>query len=597
VSLDAVAGIGGVVRANRWAPFIVTVENRGPAIEARLSLEVFRGSDLRGTLASRTFHRDVELPARSRRRFSFTAPVVEAPQPAVVRVTSAGDGEPEELARLEIALSKLAVSERIIVAVSSEIAFDFLAREGARVVYPHAENLPDSWVGWSGVDLVVVRDTAFHRLGAAQVAALGQWAQAGGTVVFTGGTAALQLGASGFADLLPVEVSGLVDAAGVPSLGRLAGTAPPAGPVTLAGSTPGDGAAVLAADGGVPLVVLDRDGAGTLAWLAFDPADRSFASWAGHTRLWRRVAGDAAAVPAVDDSLREPLDDPWIALLAARSEVSFPSHARLAVFLAAFLLPSLALLLVRRRLRPRVGPRLRAGLLLAVAAVASAAGWFAFNRRLFRDDDFLLEAARVEASGGAARLSRRIAVCSPSGGAFELALGPAAARVEDVTAVTRDRPAAPLTVEVAGATTVRSGVTGRFQSRLVVADSVIPFPLSAVLERRSDGGRLAVDNRTGAVIREAFLVSDGRVVPLGDLAAGMTASLDARLIEGAGDRGTAVAIADTGRRAFWERESAAIGRSGPVLVGWLDEPPLAARLGGSRAAASLCMVTLEVVER
>jgi hypothetical protein len=597
VSLDVVAGLGGVVRTGRWAPFIVTVDNRGPALDARLSLEVFRGSALRGTLASRSFLRDVELPARSRRRFSFEAPVESAPQPAVVRVTTGGESEPRELARLEIDLRRIAVGDRLIVAVSSEIAFDFLAREGARVVYPHAENLPESWAGWSGVDLVVVRDTAFHRLGAAQVAALERWVQAGGTIVFTGGAAALQLAASGLSGLLPVEVSGLVEPVGLPSLGRLAGTAPPTGPATVAASMARDNAAVLAAYGVAPLAAVRRTGAGTSAWIAFDPADRAFASWPGLPAVWRAVAGDAAAIPADDETLREPLDDPWIAPLAARSDVSFPSHARLAIFLAAFLLPSLALLLVPPRLGPYLGPRLRAGLLLLLAAAASAAGWFVFNRWLFRGDDFLLEASRVEAGDGVARLSRRLAVCSLSGGGFELALGPADSRIEDVTAVARGLAPGSLEVELGDVTTVRGAVPGRFRSRLLAADSVIPFALSAVLEGGVDGALLTVENRTGTAIREAFLVSKGGIMPLGDLASGPASSHAVPAIGGTGNPGSAVVIADAGRRALWERESAAIGRAGPVLVGWLDEPPLEARLGGAPAAASACMVTLEVAER
>ena len=600
-----VAGFGGVVRTGRWAPFIVTVDNRGPALEARVSLEVFRGSELRGTLASRSFLRDVELPARSRRRFSFAAPVAPSPRPAVARVTAVVDGEPRELAHVEVDLRRLGVSDRLVVAVSSEIAFDFLAQEGARVVYPHAENLPESWAGWSGVSLVVMHDTALHRLGAAQVAALGRWVQAGGTIVFTGGAAALQLAASGLAGLLPVDVAGLAEPAGLQSLGRLADAPPPAGPATIANSVARSGTEVLASDAArgstdlaeVPLVAVRRTGAGTAAWLAFDPADRVFASWPGLPALWRRVAGDAAVIPADDDSLREPFDDPWIAPLASRSDVSFPSHARLAVFLAAFLLPSLALMLVPQRLAPRLGPRLRAGLLLLVAAAASAAGWFVFNRWLFRGDDFLLEAARVEAGDGTARLRRRLAVCSPSGGGFVLAIGPADSRIEDVSGSARGSAPGALAVELADAMTVRSEVSGRFQSRLLVADSVIPFALSAVLERGVDGVRLTVENRTGTVIREAFLVFAGRILPLGDVASGPASSHGVPAAGGAGDPGSAVDIADPGRRAFWERESAAIGRTGPVLVGWLDEAPLAARLEGAPAAASLCMVTLGVAER
>ena len=586
-----------MVRLGRWAPFIVTVDNRGPALAATLSLEVFRGSELRGTIASRSFHRSIELPARSRRRFSFAAPIDTAPRSAVVTVTAGEGDERAELARLAIDVRRIAVSDRLVVAVSSEIALDFLAREGSRIVYPHAENLPDQWAGWSGADLVVVRDTAFHRLGAAQASALEGWIRAGGTAVFTGGAAALQLAASGLDDLAPVAVTGLVELAALPSLGRLAAAAPPAGRATVAGAVPRGGTTVLAAEGDLPLVAVRRTGAGTAAWLAFDPADRALASWPGMAALWRSVAGDAAAIPADGEIEREPLDDPWIAPLVGRSTVSFPSHARLAVFLAVFLLPSLALLLLPQRLVPRLGPRLRAGLLAALAVAASAAGWYAFDRRFSGGGDFLLEAARVEAGDGSALLSRRLAVCSPSGNGFALELGRADFRVEDLTAIARGRSPGFLAVDLGGTTTVRGDPTGRFRSRLLAADAVIPFALSAVLEPVGTGEGLTVDNRTGAAIRGAFLYRGGAILPLGDLPAGSVSRFAGGTSGGSDGPGSSVAIADPGRRAFWEREAARIDRTGPVVVGWLDEPPLAARLGGAPVAASVCMVTLEVDER
>jgi hypothetical protein len=363
--------------------------------------------------------------------------------------------------------------------------------------------------------------------------------------------------------------------------------------VTLAGSTPRDGTTVLASEAGVPIAAVRPTGAGSAVWLAFDPADRAFAAWPGLSGLWRVVAGDATAIAAGGDGPREPLDDPWIAPLAARSGVSFPSHAALAVFLAAFLLPSLALLAVPRRL----GPRLRAGLLLLIAAAASITGWFAFNRWFFRGDDFLLEAARVEAVDGTARLVRRLAVCSPSGAGFELTLGPAEYRIDDASAVTRTRPPGSLAVGLGAATTVGGAVTERFQSRLLIADSVIPFALSAFLWKAASGTRLTVENRTGTVIREAYLASDLGILRLGDVAPGSVSSYDVPGPDDDGGAGRTVIISDAVRRAFWERESSTIDGERPVLVGWLDEPPLAARLGGISAAASVCMVTLEVAER
>jgi hypothetical protein len=585
VSIEAIVGLGGVVRAGRWAPFILTVENRGPAREAVLTLEVYRGSELRGTLASRTFERAVSLPARSRRRFSFAAPVAASPRPAVARLMADG----REMARLEIDLRPVTVSDRIVVAVSSELAFDFLAQEGARVVYPHPENLPDAWTGWSGADLVVLRDTAFHRLSGPQTAALERWVRAGGRMVITGGAVALQLESSGLSGLLPVEVEGLVERTGLPDLARLANGAAPSGRWTLADSEPRAGATVLASDADLPIVATRSLGRGSVGWLAFDPADPRVAAWPGVPSLWRALAGDAVAVAVGDESPREPLDDPWIAPLAARSEVSFPSHGLLAAFLAAFLLPSLALLLLPRR----PSPRLRAALLALLAVGAAGAGWSAFNRFWFQADDFLLEAARVEAGDGAARLSRRVAVCSPSGGDFSLALGPADIRVEDVTAVGERRPAGSLVVELGDEAVVRASMPGRYQSRLLVSDTVIPFALSADIGTEGDGTWLTVENRTGVTIRDSFLVADGKIVPLGDLAP----DVRSRFVLPSDGATSAVSISDGVRRAFWERESGSIGRAGPVLAGWLDEPPRAGRLGGVPAAASVCLVTMEVDRR
>jgi hypothetical protein len=163
-----------------------------------------------------------------------------------------------------------------------------------------------------------------------------------------------------------------------------------------------------------------------------------------------------------------------------------------------------------------------------------------------------------------------------------------------VTSVGEHRPAGSLVVELGDAAIVRSSMPGRYQSRLLVSEAVIPFALSAALESAVDGAWLTVENLTDATVREAFLLADGTVVPLGDLAPGSPARF---AIASGGGATTTVSIADAVRRAFWERESGAIGHAGPILVGWLDAPPMAARLGGVPAEASVCLVTLAVDRR
>ncbi len=126
----------------------------------------------------------------------------------------------------------MATSNRLVAAISSDLSLDYLSglSDGTgelHVAYPRIDDLPDSWAGDDGVELVVVHDTYFQSIGAAQAKALQEWVVSGGSVAFCGGAAALQLSSTGLSALVPVEVDGIVERTGLPSLGELARSAVP----------------------------------------------------------------------------------------------------------------------------------------------------------------------------------------------------------------------------------------------------------------------------------------------------------------------------------------------------------------------------------
>jgi hypothetical protein len=173
LSMDVALGWNGVVRAERYTPVIVSLENSGRKISCTVKLDVVSGSEIRGTQSVLTLAQDASIPARSRKRLFFVFPMPVAYRPLGVRVIS-GD---KEILTQSIDLGGAMISDKLIVAVSSELSMDFLSSlmQGVRVVYPHVENLPESWAGYDGVDTVVFHDSAFQSLRSAQVAALTQW--------------------------------------------------------------------------------------------------------------------------------------------------------------------------------------------------------------------------------------------------------------------------------------------------------------------------------------------------------------------------------------------------------------------------------------
>lgn len=88
------------------------------------------------------------------------------------------------------------------------------AFEGAQVhveYLPHSNRLPRDWIGYSAVDVLVIRETVLTKrsISKAQQTALLDWIQRGGTLIMSGGSSFSTLRGSFIEPLLPVELKGL----------------------------------------------------------------------------------------------------------------------------------------------------------------------------------------------------------------------------------------------------------------------------------------------------------------------------------------------------------------------------------------------------
>jgi hypothetical protein len=596
ITFDVTLGWNGVLRADRYVPLIVSIGNAGKKTSCVVSVDLVSGSMSRGNAFTRTFAQSASLGSRSRKRFFFCVPVPSSFRPIVVRVEAGG----VEVARRQIDMLDTISVDRLVVAVSSDLSLDFLSeiQPGLRVVYPHVENLPESWAGYDGVEAVFVHDTAFQNFRASQVAALRQWVFSGGTLIFSGGLAALQLESSGLDGLLPVKVTGLAVKKRLPSLAGLPGApAVPRGDIILAVSRLTAGKALLEEDG-IPIVVSRPLGLGRVRFLAFDCTVPPLSGWQGKGALWRFVSGGSNP-PLSPGGGQGPIDDAWLKVPLDSPSHSFPSGYTLAAFLAAYII--LVVPLASRRVAGKAKPRTRAVLLCVCAVAASVTGWLLFDRLLFHGE-VLIDASMAQgvSADGLARVTQKVGLYSAAGGEFELSVPSPSALIEENDASREKLYTRGFTAEISDGTLVKNIRLPGFGARLFSFNAVVNLGVRASLSEDVSGSRvLEVENGSSRVLKDAFLFLDGASYSVGDVPEGGRLKRVMDTAKGAArEKGGKAGVikADPERLAFWNLVKAGLPRENPLFIAWLDEsllPVKAVRNSSAVSGESLHMLSVE----
>jgi hypothetical protein len=597
VVLDTLVGFNGVARAGASAPLLVSVTTPGARLDAEVRVQVAWGSTLRGTQETRTLARTETFAAGGTRRVPFVIPFPADARTLSVSVVAGA----VTLASTTVDLRPAVTEDRVVAAVSSTLSLDAIAglSSGAstvRVTYPRVDDLPDSWAGYDGVDMVVVHDTYFRALRDTQAAALVRWVTAGGSVVFTGGAGALQHASAGLASLLPVEVLGLEELSSFPGLAALAPGAPALrGRASVARAAVRAGS-VLASQDDLPLVVRRPLGRGAAWFLAFDPALPPFAEWPGMVALWKLM--DAGALdPSPGAGTTAPAEDPWMAVLLSRPPLAFPSLLVVLLFCTAYLVVLGVAVLVRPRWWP---------LLVAAPILAGAAAWILFDSVLFHAAPLVLDASvsRVRSGDGTAMVTERVGLFASRPTSAGIAFAPADLLLEERAAFPASARRARQEASVIETSSVRGPVVraaplGRFGSRLIVATGIVPLPVSYTIAGGAGTERVTVVNDSADTLHGAFYLRRGRAWRLGDIDPGATVSrvlaeddaLDMHALE------AVAAVTGGGQRAaFWIEASPVTAAEAGVVAAWLDHPALRFEAPLARRDAPRPSLALLVVE-
>jgi hypothetical protein len=558
-----------------------------------IDLDIAWGSAIRGTRGTRRVTRSVELPAGAARRLPFVVPLEADARSLTVSVRAAG----ATLGAETVDLRGLASTDRFTVAVSSDISFDALAglSDGAaRVVYPRVDDLPEAWAGYDGVEMVIVHDTSSRQLSARQAEALAAWVATGGTLVFTGGTAALQHAAAGLTDLLPVEVTGISESQPLAPLSVFAGVkAPPRGNAVTADVRLTAGA-VLAGEPGRPLIVKRGLGRGTVWFLSFDPAREPLSSWEGMLPLWRVLAGRGSR-PTLETLSRGPGDDRRLKVMLGSPPAALPSVLGGLAFAVGYL-ALLAMLIGVARLRPRT----RTLLLVGLPVLGCLCAWLVFGSILLPPAPRILSSAAValHSGDGVATVTERIGIIASRPGRGTLSWASRQAAVDEATAEDG------LTLVTADHSQSIELDLSRFAARLLIVKDVIPFDVEARLESQDAPledrvTRVLVTNAGQRPLLQCFLWKDGRGFPIGDIAPGKAELRTFTSKEGMNPKSPGDLrrlLPDARHAALWAVEAEEEGGRSPVVYGWLAGSALPVSVTGAEPAPGRPPLSLVMVE-
>jgi hypothetical protein len=289
-SLTAEVGLAKEVFPG-WTPIFVTVENRGGHVQAVLEASL--------TSSGMTAERPVILPGGSKKRFWLYLYVT--PNDYTVEVTLR-DGKPPVPGKTVLRVSMHVVcpgytySKRgnvFTVAVLSPKAgiLNFLSgiqlpnKLDARVSTPSWEILPDRWIGYCGLDMLIINAYPLERLTPSQRKAITDWVRAGGRLLVSPGRDLAWFRQAFFRALLPPYSVEIRNRRRLPEFERNFGAFEE--DRTFALTVLGlPGAKVLLREGDVPLHQKVRCGLGEVSVLGFDLGAMPFSIWPGRERFW-----------------------------------------------------------------------------------------------------------------------------------------------------------------------------------------------------------------------------------------------------------------------------------------------------------------------
>lgn len=520
VTMEARLGLQGTVRLEKWNQVTVSLHNAGASLVGTLGVRIWRGSEYRQDLHVTTFTRQVQLPHRSRKRFTFAVPITSIAHPVDVFLRTADTLLVQQRLDLRDTLS----AEHVIVGLSRDLGLDFLAttfQRHTRVAYLPLSELPRDWSGYDSVTAVVMKGISLQGATDRQWTALQQWIIRGGTLVVAGDSQYTLLQEPRLQSVLPVQVLGTQQLDGLPLFAAHYGVPLPATPLVAVQSRLTHGQ-VLVGTPEAPFLAERTFGKGRVVFLAVDYAAQPLVTWQGNNALWRDILQpvDSIDFGRVFAELGL-LDDahPVIKLLG-RPILTYPSHLLLSGFLLVY---CAGLGLLFWWMRQRRAHRIRCWGYVGLFVLGFTLGAYGvFPERGLREPAILFDLSTMEIFPEAdyTRTHGYLGLFSARGGQFALDLQHPTTILRHTFHRGAGKAGEALEMTTGSEVAIRGITLEPWTLRIFSVESIIPTPLQVTAQRHTAGLTIQVQNQSALPLQGATIVYQGRLFPLGTVAPG-----------------------------------------------------------------------------
>lgn len=310
------AGFQNTYRSGYWTPVRVTINNAGPAFQGRLSIQTFSGAAREqhiDMLSPWNFNQTVTLTEGAQKELTLNVPyytgnlitrgfiaTLSNEQGQVVSAQTSRQGYEVRPGNTFVGV----LSDNA--GLSAQLEHITLINEADTLsVSPlDAHTMPTMEPVLENFDILVLNNFPTNTLNAQQLSALQIWVNRGGILLEVGGRNWQRTLAPLPASLLPVTLQGLellpMQTHLLPFNGYQDDDVPPLSPTistaTLHPQTSFSNVQAIARAHNNPLLVQAKQGAGTICYLAFDPAAPPLDKWGQSATIWRvimqRALGD-----------------------------------------------------------------------------------------------------------------------------------------------------------------------------------------------------------------------------------------------------------------------------------------------------------------
>jgi hypothetical protein len=278
--VDVLTGFDGFLSTDYWIPVTLLIETKLSSFSGKIFLKIPYG-DLYSTNKSWfSVSKDLYLVGGQQKAIQFTLPITQS---GGLEIVIYDNMEPVFSNMTEIRTVNVDRYQLLIPGNSTDL--DFLrqlkinGRGKYQTNYIHPDFLPESAIGYSIINSVVIHDT---NLNESRMAALKTWVRNGGNIFITGSIMPGDLPVS-IIDILPVNIIGPVlrDLGSIEWFSNIDTFSLPI--IRVNAKT---GANVILQYEDNPLIVHRKEGEGNVYYVSINPGDSNYNNWTGRVKFW-----------------------------------------------------------------------------------------------------------------------------------------------------------------------------------------------------------------------------------------------------------------------------------------------------------------------